>query len=92
MQTLSRVEDLPKDFKMGDETVLAQFRENKYGIYNWGLQEMHATLLENLVQNTESQSTGSIFFIQGICFAIIPFSSHYHIFDSQNRDNIGQAS
>ena len=43
---------------------------------------MHATLLENLVQNPESQSTGSIFFIQGMCF----------IFDSHSRDNIGQAS
>ena len=60
--------------------------------FNWGLQEVHATLLENLVQNPESQSTGSIFFIQGMCFAIIPFSSHYYIFDSHSRDNIGQAS
>ena len=77
-QTLLTVEDLPRDFKMGEETVFAQFRENKYGIFNWGLQEVHATLLENLVQNPESQSTGSIFFIQGMCFAIIPFSSVPH--------------
>ena len=34
---------------MGEETVFAQFRENKYGIFNWDLQEVHATLLENLV-------------------------------------------
>ena len=27
-----------------------------------------------------------------MCFAIIPFSSHYYIFDSHSRDNIGQAS
>ena len=53
---------------------------------------MHATLLKNLVQNPESQSTGSNVFIQGRCFAIIPFSSHYYIFDSHIRDNIGQAS
>ena len=66
---------------MGEEIVFAQIRENKYGIFNWGLQEVHATLLENLVQNPESQSTGSIFFIQGMCFAIIPFSSHNYIFD-----------
>ena len=91
-QTLLTVEDLPRYFKMGEETVFAQFRENKYGIFNWGLQKVHATLLENLVQNPESQSTGSIFFIQGMCFAIIPFSSHYYIFDSHSRDNIGQAS
>ena len=52
---------------------------------------MHATLLENLVQNPESQSTGSICFIQGMFFVIIPFSSHYYIFDSHSRDNIGQA-
>ena len=90
-QTLLTVEDLPRDFKMGEETVFAQFRENKYGIFNWGLQEVHATLLENLVQNPESQSTGSIFFIQGMFFVIIPFSSHYYIFDSHSRDNIGQA-
>ena len=53
---------------------------------------MHATFLENFIQNPESQSTGSSFFIQGICFAIIPFSSHYFIFDSHSHDNIGQAS
>ena len=47
-------------------------------------------LIKNLVN--QSQSTGSIFFIQGMCFAIIPFSSHYYIFDSHSRDNIGQAS
>ena len=52
--------------------------KNKYGIFNWGFQEVHASLLENLVQNPESQSTGSIFFIQGMCFAIIPFSSVLH--------------
>ena len=50
-QTLLTVEDLPRDFKMGEETVFAQFRENKYGIFNWGLQEVHAILSENLVQN-----------------------------------------
>ena len=47
-------------------------------------------LIKNLVN--QSQSTGSIFFIQGMCFAIIPFSSHYYIFDSLSRDNIGQAT
>ena len=71
---------------MVEETVSAQL------YFNWCLQEVHATLLENLVQNPESQSTGSIFFIQGMCFAIIPFSSHYYIFDSHSRDNICQAS
>ena len=59
--TLLTVEDLPRDFKMGEEPVFAQFRENKYGIFNGGLQEVHATLLENLVQNPKSESTGSIF-------------------------------
>ena len=33
-QTLLTVEDLPRDFKMGEETAFAQFRENKYGIFN----------------------------------------------------------
>ena len=77
-KTLLTVEDLPRYFKMGEETLFAQFRENQYGIFNWGLQDVYATLLENLVQNPESQSTGSIFFIQGMCFAIIPFSSVLH--------------
>ena len=35
---------------------------------------------------------GQYFFIQGMCFAIILFSSHYYIFDSHNRGNIDQAS
>ena len=77
---------------MGEKTIFPQFRDNKYGILNGGLQEVHATLLKNLVQNPESQSTGSIFFIQGMCFAIVTFSSHYYTFDSHSRDNIGQAS
>ena len=79
-QTLLTVEDLPRDSKMGEEAAFAQLSENKYGIFNWGLQEVNATLLENLVQNPENQSTGSNFFIQGMCFAIILFSSHYYIF------------
>ena len=77
---------------MGEETVFVQFRENKYGIFNLGLQELHATLLEILVQNPESQSTGAIFFNQGMRFAIIPFSFHYYSFDKHSRDKIGQAS
>ena len=77
---------------MVGETVFAQFRENKYGIFNWVLPEVYATLLENLVQNPESESTGSIFFIQGICFEIIPFSSPYYIFDSHSCGNTNQAS
>ena len=32
-QTLLAAEDLPRDFKMVEETVFAQFRENKYEIY-----------------------------------------------------------
>ena len=48
-QTLLTVEDLPREFKMGEETGFVQFRENKYWIFNWGLQEVHAARLENLV-------------------------------------------
>ena len=77
---------------MGEETVFAQFRENKNGIFNWGLQEVLATLLENLVQNPKSQSTWSIFFIQEMRFAIIPLSSYHYISDSHSRDNIAQES
>ena len=46
---------------MGGENVFAQFRENKYGTFNLGFQEVYATVLENLFRNPESQSTGSIF-------------------------------
>ena len=77
---------------MVEKTAFPQFRENKYGILNGDLQQVHATLLKNLVQNPESQSTGSISFIQGMCFAIVTFSSHYYTFDSHSRDNIGKAS
>lgn len=53
---------------------------------------MNATFLETLVQNPESQSTATIFFIQCMCFAIIPYSSYYYIFDACSRDNICQAT
>ena len=43
---------------MCEETVFAQFRENKYGIVNWDLQEVYATPLENLVQNPEISELG----------------------------------
>ena len=33
-QTLLTVEDLPRDFKIGEETVFAQLRENNYEIFN----------------------------------------------------------
>ena len=64
---------------MGEGTVFAQFRENKYGIFNWGLQEVDTTLVENLVQNPESRSTEPIFIIQGIFFCnnTIQFSLIY---------------
>ena len=42
-------------------------RENKYGVFDWGLQDVNATFLENLVQNPESQSNGYFF----MCFAIV---------------------
>ena len=37
---------------MGKETTFAQFRENKYGIFDW--KNVNATFLKNLVQNPES--------------------------------------
>ena len=63
---------------MGEEPVFAQFREIKYVIFNWGLQEVLATLLENLVQNPESESTGSIFYSRNVfCNNTIQFSLLY---------------
>ena len=38
-RTLLSVEDLSTDFMMGEETVIVQFQENKYGIFNWDLQK-----------------------------------------------------
>ena len=46
---------------MSEETVFAQFRENKNRIFNWGLQEVLATLLENLVQNQKVNRLGQFF-------------------------------
>ena len=77
-QTLLTIEDLPRDFKMDEETVFAQFRENKYGIFIWGLQEVHATLLENLIENPQSQSMGQFFYIRNVfCNNTIQFSLLY---------------
>lgn len=45
---------------MGEDTVFAQFRENKYEIFDWGFQGVNVTLLENLIRNPESKSVGSI--------------------------------
>ena len=54
---------------------------------------MNADLLDNIVPNPESQTTGSIsFFIQEMCFSPIPCNSHYYIFDPHNRDNLGQSN
>ena len=43
-------------------------------------------------QSSRAGSHQPAFFIQGMCFARIPFSSNYYIFDSHSRDSIGQAS
>ena len=50
-QTLLTAEDLPRDFKMIEETVFPQFRENKHGIFDWAFQDVNDTLLENVVRN-----------------------------------------
>ena len=52
-QTLLVAEDLSTNFKIGEATLFAQFRGNKYEIFDAGLPDMNATLLENLVQNLE---------------------------------------
>ena len=49
-------------------------------------------LLRKFSSKPRNQWTGSIFVIQEMCLVIIPFSSHYYIFDSHSCDNIGEAS
>ena len=75
-RTLLTAENLPRNFELGEETVFLQFRENKYGIFDWG-QLWNYNLLGNLVQNPESQTTGPVFFVQCMCFAIIPYNSNH---------------
>ena len=36
-------------------------------------------LLDKLERNPDSQTTGSVFFIQVICFTVIPYNSYYYI-------------
>ena len=70
---------------MDKEKVYPHFKENKYGTFDWGLSGVNADLLNNLVPNPESQTIGSFFFIQGMCFTIIPYNSNYYIFDSHSH-------
>ena len=37
-------------------------------------------LLDKLERNPDSQTTGSVFFIQVVCFTVIPYNSYYYIF------------
>ena len=39
-------------------------------------------LIDNLVPDANIQAVSSILFIQGMCFAFIPYNSNYYIFDS----------
>ena len=53
-------------------------KRNKYGIFDW-CQLGNDDLLDNFVQNPESQITGSAFSVQGMCFSVIPCSSTIQI-------------
>ena len=58
-----------------------EFRENKYGFFDWMSSNSNTTLLHNLMPSSnpgDRKVTVSIFFIQGVCFAVIPFYSHYY--------------
>ena len=77
---------------MGEEKVHPYFKENKYGIFDWILSGLNVDLLDSLVPNRENQTTGSIFFIQAICFPFIPYNSNYYIFDSHSGYSFGQSS
>ena len=89
-RTFLTAENLPRNFEVGEETVFPQFRGNKYGIFDRG-RCGNDILLDNLVQNSENQTTRSVVFVQGMCFAVIPYSSNYYIFDSHSPDNLGQS-
>ena len=82
-------EDLLRNFELGDETSFLRFRENKYGIFDRG-HLGNDNLLDNLVQNPERQTTGSIFLFK-VRLIVIPHNSNRCIFDSPGRDNVGQS-
>ena len=91
-QALLTAADLPRSFDLGEEKVHPYFKENKYGIFDWILSGLNVDLLDSLVPNRENQTTGSIFFIQAICFPFIPYNSNYYIFDSHSGYSFGQSS
>ena len=75
-QILLTAEDLLRNFGLGEEKeekVYPHFKENKYDVFDWGL--------SGVVPNPDSETTGSIFFIQAMCFAIMQYNSNYYIFD-----------
>ena len=86
-QTVLTAEDLPRNLELREETVLQEFRENKSGTFDWG-QLGNDNLLNN---SAESQTTGFAFFVQGTCFAVIPYNSNFYIFVSHSRDNLDQS-
>ena len=75
---------------MGKEKVYPHSKENEYGIFDWRLSSANAYLLDNLVPDSESQTTVSIFFNSR--HAMTPYNSDYYIFDSHSRDGLGQSS
>ena len=58
------------------------------GILHSGSQ-VHSQLTSN-ISISSTDWNGSIFFIKGYCFAIIPTETHVYIFDSHSRDALGQ--
>ena len=75
---------------MGEETVFAQFREIKHGIFQWGFARTTCYSFRK-VSSKPRKSINWVNFLYSRN-TIIPFSSHYYIFDSHSRDNICQAS
>ena len=57
-QTLLTAEDLPRKFDLGDDKVYPHFKENRYGIFDSGVSGANTDLLDNLVTNSDNQTTG----------------------------------
>ena len=46
-QKLLAEEDLPRNFDLREEKVYPYFKENKYGVFDWGLPGANADLFDN---------------------------------------------
>ena len=72
---------------MFQSNVHVKFLENEYGFLNG-----FGTIPKFLCSSNNSQVDGILFFVKGICTAIIPKKNFVYVFDSHSRDSHGQPS